>query len=51
MIEDKLTPEQRLRLECLAQANVTRGVNGSVSGVLEAAKQYEAFVRGNGVRS
>ncbi len=48
MIEDKLTTEQRLRLECLAQANVSLNHLGgaSPSRVLDAARQYQDYVSG-----
>lgn len=49
MIEDKLTADQRLRLECLAQANVLVGSQvarrQSSELVLEVAADFERFVR------
>lgn len=47
MIEDKLTHDERLRLECVAQAvqmNAMRGL-ASAEGVVDAAKTFEAYVR------
>ncbi len=54
MIEDKLTHAQRVRLECIAQANVTiqgRPASQLASAalgdsVVKLARQYEAFVLG-----
>ena len=48
MHEDKLTHDERLRLECLAQANASAmsGRPQSFRDVIERAKAYEAFVRG-----
>jgi hypothetical protein len=50
--EDKLSHDERVRLECLAQANVTAAagaarVGGPVPGqlVLNLAGSYERFVR------
>jgi len=56
MHEDKLTHDERLRLECIAQANMTiqGGMRhpagaGSFSGaVLDIAAKYEQFIRGSG---
>jgi len=52
MIEDKLNHDERLRLECVAQANVTvashMGPRSSPASetVLDVARRYENFVRG-----
>jgi hypothetical protein len=47
MIEDKLTKEERLRLECLNQA-VQRNVMKPASNdeILETAKEFEKYIRG-----
>ena len=46
MIEDKLDQDQRIRLECLAQANVLHGsFNSSIGLVIEAAKKMESFIK------
>lgn len=57
MIEDKLTHNERLRLECLAQANATaagarvqattpgNGRESIADAVVAVARKYEAFVR------
>lgn len=49
MIEDKLPVEQRLRLECIAQANLTHGAGlgrpVNVNDVLDAASGYESWIR------
>ncbi len=43
MIEDKLTPEQRIRLESLALANVTsHGQSAEV--VIEKASRFEKYI-------
>lgn len=47
MIEDKLDHDERLRLECLAQANAT-GHGQSPEQIIEKATRYERFVRGDG---
>ena len=49
MIEDKLDHDERVRLECLAQAVATvasigRQTSPSPEGVLDCAAKYEAFV-------
>jgi hypothetical protein len=51
MIEDKLTHDERLRLECIAQAvalNSTRSMNAGrpVDGVVKDAQAIEEYVRG-----
>lgn len=45
MIEDKLTREDRIRLEALNQANL--GVPGSVENKIEAARRFERYIRGD----
>jgi hypothetical protein len=58
MIEDQLSHDERVRLECLAQANMTlQGLGGRSSlpppgatigdAVLLEAAKYEAFVTGS----
>ncbi len=48
MIEDKLTREERIRLECLAQAmNGSIGRHMSPEGVIANAKRYESYIRGD----
>lgn len=46
MIEDQLTRDERIRLECLNQA-VTRGVGRHATDdeLLEQAKRFERWVR------
>lgn len=46
MIEDKLTREERIRLECLAQANsgAAMGRSRSTSDILAQAAKFERFV-------
>jgi hypothetical protein len=58
MIEDKLSHDERVRLECIAQANATlhavvsrkselpEGMTIGDAVLIEAAK-YEAFVKGS----
>jgi hypothetical protein len=51
MIEDKLTADQRLRLECLAQAVQHEGISHRQSSpevVVETAGRFATFVRGEG---
>ncbi len=50
MIEDKLTADQRLRLECLAQANAKASHTASAEGTLSIAAKFEKYVR-NGAES
>lgn len=45
MIEDKLSQGQRIRLECLAQANMTSVPGTSAEHVLEQAKRFETYVK------
>lgn len=49
MIEDKLPPEQRLRLECLNQAvskaNMTPRTN-SAESILDDARKFESWIKG-----
>lgn len=47
MIEDKLTHDERLRLECLAQASAF-SPSQSAEQIIEKATRYERFVRGIG---
>lgn len=50
MIEDKLTHDERLRLECIAQANASKGMSGGdPAAVLKAAAMYEKFIRDGAV--
>lgn len=49
MIEDKLTHDERLRLECLAQAIAFKGASDLLvptERVLVAAKNFEEYVSG-----
>ena len=47
MIEDKLSQDQRIRLECLAQANATMpGANERQ--VVQRSRYFETYVRGPG---
>lgn len=47
MIEDKLTREERIRLECLAQANqMASGFHKTSGDVIKNARAFEEFVRG-----
>lgn len=46
MIEDKLTHDERLRLECVAQAiNHAAGRPADIKHTLDKAKDIEAFVK------
>lgn len=49
MITDNLNPDQRIRLESIAQANLTLGAMAgrtpSPEAVLTAAARYETFIR------
>lgn len=47
MIEDKLTHDERLRLECIAQAVQTTAAraNHSAEQVLAYAMRFEAYIR------
>ncbi len=52
MTEDKLDPDQRIRLEALAQANATHGAPMTPRAinpeqVLTTAARYERFIRGD----
>jgi len=48
MIEDKLTREERIRLEALAQANITHAIRSAgPTVVVETAKKFEKFVTGD----
>lgn len=48
MTEDKLTPTQRLRLECLAQATAAHSNNlyafQKPEDIVETARTYEAYL-------
>ncbi len=44
MIEDKLTRDERIRLECLAQANAV-SLHQSIAAVIEKAKDFETYIR------
>lgn len=44
MIEDKLTHDERIRLECLAQA-IGRDRTGNTDQILALARSFEEFVR------
>lgn len=51
MIEDKLTAEQRIRLECIAQANLALGATAGRQGitperVVDVATRFEEFIKG-----
>ena len=48
MIEDKLTHDERLRLECVAQAIVAgkMTVDDDTTGILERAAKIENYVKG-----
>lgn len=52
MIEDKLTPAQRIRLESIAQANMRLGPGAgsamperSISVLIAAAREIESYIR------
>ncbi len=45
MIEDKLTHDERLRLECIAQANPQMGPPQSAEQIIEKAKRLEQYVK------
>ena len=47
MIEDKLTREERIRLECVAQANqMASGFHKTAQRVINDAKAFENYVKG-----
>lgn len=48
MIEDQLTPDQRIRLEALAQANnsLAGTLTRSPATVIDRATQFEKYIRG-----
>lgn len=55
MIEDKLSSEERLRLESVSQAVQIEAIRAHVTGspaspeqVLETAARLESFIRGEG---
>lgn len=47
MIEDKLDQDQRIRLECLAQANIAAGLmpDKTATSVINVAKKFEKFIK------
>jgi hypothetical protein len=45
MIEDKLTHDERLRLECIAQANAQMGPPQSAEHIIDKASKFEKYVR------
>jgi len=53
MIEDRLTRDERIRLEALNQAHVRYAMDRAVvipipvTTILETAEQYEAWIRGD----
>ena len=46
MMEDKLSTDQRVRLECLAQAVARAGHTKHTEEVIKDAEQFEQYVRG-----
>lgn len=44
MVEDKLTHDERLRLECIAQAVASRP-NAAASTIVSSAKEFEKYIR------
>jgi len=46
LTEDKLTRDERIRLEALAQANFSVQGRAEPGTVLEVAMLYEGFIRG-----
>jgi hypothetical protein len=50
MIEDKLLRDERIRLEALAQANMSaklRADEHRAENIIERAKVFEAYIRGD----
>lgn len=45
MVEDQLTRDERIRLECLAQVNLVMH-GDSIQNRINAAKQFEAYIKG-----
>lgn len=46
MIEDKLSHDERLRLECVAQAVSSSTLNGnSAEGIVYKASKFEDYIR------
>lgn len=43
-MEDQLSSEQRLRLECLAQANMAVAGRSTPSHIIAIARQFQSFV-------
>jgi hypothetical protein len=48
MVEDKLTTDQRIRLECLNQANAHAQGRGDSHDVIKVAKEFEDYIRYDG---
>lgn len=47
MIEDKLTHDERLRLECVAQSVANNAMQrASVEKIVSDARAFEEFIRG-----
>lgn len=46
MIEDKLSHDERLRLECLSLAAATSNIT-TPDGIVHKAKLYEQYLRGD----
>jgi hypothetical protein len=44
MIKDKLTPTQRVRLECIAQAIAMAGSLRTPKSIIEKAKEFEMYL-------
>ena len=47
MIEDKLTHDERIRLECLAMSMNCRRPTESTEQTIQRATEFEKFVKGN----
>lgn len=45
MLEDRLNQEQRIRLECIAQANILSH-GASAEQIIEKARRFEKFIKG-----
>ncbi len=45
MIEDKLSHDERLRLECLGQANMSSSPNSTAEMTISKAKRFEEFIK------
>ncbi len=49
MIEDKLSHDERLKLECIAQANILlHGKYVSAEQIVDTAARFERYVKGYG---